>query len=440
MRSARLGPRVSSDRYAAATNALQAKRVGLPRGGSHSVTCRAEQQARMGHKRVLLLAHGKKAETPEFKEAYAWLEKVGHHIDLMKTGSPEDMSKGVKKLIAHFDDYDILIAAGGDGTINQVVNELVDQDAPKDTCLAVLPLGTANDFATSLTIRDDNLVQAMQTAVQGVSKPVDVATANGKSFLNMATGGFGTEAAKQTDSDLKDKVGGAAYLITGMTKVHELASKHAKARAPSTTHDSSTKWQKQEHGEKGTVDSWEGDLLVLAVGNAQQAGGGMKMCPEAKIDDGLLDITYVQNVPPEKVPELLQTLAMGGRDNDDLAESIKTMRVPWLEVECSDDLSINCDGEPLNDKKYKFEIQKHRIRLMVPPTAKDLFQDSKDLEDKQRQKEKELEAQAPAKAVEMLENLAMLLLSKSLDVCYYGAGALYGSSLGAWRGVTKPLT
>ena len=58
----------------------------------------------------------------------------------------------------------------------------------------------------------------------------------------------------------------------------------------------------------------------------------MKMCPEAKIDDGLLDITYVQNVPPEKVPELLQTLAMGGRDNDDLAESIKTMRVPWLEV------------------------------------------------------------------------------------------------------------
>ena len=65
-------------------------------------------------------------------------------------------------------DYDILIAAGGDGTINQVVNELVNQDAPKETCLAVIPLGTANDFATSLTIHDDNLVQAMQTAVQGI--------------------------------------------------------------------------------------------------------------------------------------------------------------------------------------------------------------------------------------------------------------------------------
>ena len=61
-----------------------------------------------------------------------------------------------------------------------------------------------------------------------------------------------------------------------MTKVHELASKHAKARAPSTTHDSSTEWQKQKHGEKGDVDSWEGDLLVLAVGNAQQAGGRLE--------------------------------------------------------------------------------------------------------------------------------------------------------------------
>ena len=58
----------------------------------------------------------------------------------------------------------------------------------------------------------------------------------------------------------------------------------------------------------------------------------MKMCPEAKIDDGLLDITYVQNVAPEKVPELLQVVALGGKQEDDLTESIRTMRVPWFEV------------------------------------------------------------------------------------------------------------
>ena len=57
-----------------------------------------------------------------------------------------------------------------------------------------------------------------------------------------------------------------------MTQVAELASKHAKARAPSTTHDSAADWQQQEPGEKGSVDEWEGDLLILAVGNAQQAG------------------------------------------------------------------------------------------------------------------------------------------------------------------------
>lgn len=58
--------------------------------------------------------------------------------------------------------------------------------------------------------------------ISGVSKPVDVASANGKSFLNMATGGFGTEAAKKTDSGLKDKVGGAAYAITGEHCQHSL--------------------------------------------------------------------------------------------------------------------------------------------------------------------------------------------------------------------------
>lgn len=62
------------------------------------------------------------------------------------------------------------------------------------------------------------------------------------------------------------------YICTGLTHVTELASKHAKARAPQTTHDSAADWQRQESGDKGNVDQWEGDLLILAIGNAQQAG------------------------------------------------------------------------------------------------------------------------------------------------------------------------
>ena len=71
-------------------------------GHTATVRCQAAQQAKMGHKRILFLAHGQKAEKPEFKEAYAWLEKDGHEIDLVKTGSPEDMAEGVKKLVTRF--------------------------------------------------------------------------------------------------------------------------------------------------------------------------------------------------------------------------------------------------------------------------------------------------------------------------------------------------
>ena len=76
-------------------------------------------------------------------------------------------------------------------------------------------------------------------------------------------------------------------------------------------------------------------------------------------------------------------------------------------MECDEDLTINCDGEPLNEKAYKFEIQKHRIQLMVPPTAHELFQDSKDLEAKKKQKEAEGEKESCAKAIDMLEHLGM---------------------------------
>lgn len=70
---------------------------------------------------------------------------------------------------------------------------------------------------------------------------------------------------------------------------------------------------------------------------------------------------------------------------------------------CDEDLQINCDGEPLNDRKYRFGIQKHRLHLMVPPAASDLFEDSKDMELLTKKKEREAELEAPARAMHDLE-------------------------------------
>ena len=61
------------------------------------------------------------------------------------------------------------------------------------------------------------------------------------------------------------------------------------------------------------------------------AGGGQKLCPDAKLDDGLLDVTFVQNVPPKRVPELMQVV-LAGKRQDDLQECVKTFKTPWLEV------------------------------------------------------------------------------------------------------------
>ena len=87
----------------------------------------------------------------------------------------------------------------------------------------------------------------------------------------------------------------------------------------------------------------------------------MKMCPEAKIDDGLLDVTYVQNLSPDKVPELLQVVAPGGKQEDDLSESIKTMRVPWLEV-CNLVPSIF----PASDSEHRICNDLSKVKLCRP--------------------------------------------------------------------------
>lgn len=75
------------------------------------------------------------------------------------------------------------------------------------------------------------------------------------------------------------------YMVTGLTHLTELASKHAKARAPHTSHGSASEWQRQESGKEGGVDQWEGDLLILAVGNAQQAGMAWTQLPSFSMND-----------------------------------------------------------------------------------------------------------------------------------------------------------
>ena len=88
------------------------------------------------------------------------------------------------------------------------------------------------------------------------------------------------------------------------------------------------------------VAEFSGDLLVLAVGNSRQAGGGNQLCPDAIMDDGVFDITYAVNISPDKIPEIIGKLFDSESSVRDMPEVFGQLRSNWLEVDCPDELQV----------------------------------------------------------------------------------------------------
>ena len=103
---------------------------------------------------------------------------------------------------------------------------------------------------------------------------------------------------------------------------------------------------------------------MLAVGNGRQAGGGYVLCPEAKIDDGLLDVGILPQVEPEKLPARLASLLRNGFGAAE--QAVIRTRTPWLEIESESPLHLNLDGEPVTGTSLRIESVPGAVRVHLP--------------------------------------------------------------------------
>jgi lipid kinase YegS len=241
---------------------------------------------------------------------------------------------------------DAVVAAGGDGTLNEVVNGVVHPDGPAGCAVGVLPLGTANDFAVACGIPMDNLLAALLLVAEGDALPIDIGALGDHVFMNVASGGFGTQVTADTPPEIKQVLGAAAYVLTGLRQVTNLEAQHARIVAPGFT--------------------WEGAFYALAVGNGRQAGGGFQVCPRALLDDGLLDVLIIPDMPLPQLLILLGNLRQGTHVGD---ERVTYHQVPWLEVQTREPLQVNLDGEPYHDDTLRFRALEQHLRVYLPPTA-----------------------------------------------------------------------
>jgi diacylglycerol kinase (ATP) len=281
-------------------------------------------------------------ETEELRGWVAELRAQSHEVWPRLTFEAGDGQREARALACA--GAELVVAAGGDGTINEVVNGLVEAlDSGWTGRLGVIPLGTGNDFAGGLGLPEE-AGAALEVAVSGAPRAVDVASVNGRHFVNVSTGGFGVTSSEGVAEDAKRLLGPWAYLVTGVRMFVDLTASWARFTMPDGA-------------------AYEGEVLLYAVGNGKRTGGGNRVTPRALLDDGQLDVLIVPAMPRIDFLALLPDLRSGNHLD---RSSVRYFRTPSLVVESEVTLSVNADGEPVPGDRFEYGVAPRKLVVMVP--------------------------------------------------------------------------
>lgn len=241
---------------------------------------------------------------------------------LLETGEEGDGVAHARRAVA--DGADRVVAAGGDGTINEVVQGLVDADAFPEVTLGVVPGGTGNNFAGNVGV--GSVAEAFELLESGPVRRLDLGAAGERVFLNSCVAGLTAEASEQTDPELKGRWGAFAYVITTLRALQEFDP------LPLAV---------ETYTADGGELRWAGEAAIVIVGNARrfQVGGGS----QANAEDGLLEVLLVEQRPPSDLVGETAVAELFGED----AEAVRRLRTPAMDVSVHGDepVEFSLDGE-----------------------------------------------------------------------------------------------
>ncbi len=282
------------------------------------------------------------------------LEKGGWKTEIVETERSDEVYSLAREAASLR--YDAVIAAGGDGTVNGVVNGIVGTE----TALGVLPLGTGNVWARQLGLTSVNLFlsspdasRAAEILLESSVAQVDVGVANGRHFLLWCGIGIDALVTEEVESHpaMKRRLGAAAFVAAGViTAITFLGTK--------------TIFQVDGKALKRRI-------ILAIVSNVRLYGGMINVAPYARLDDGLLDLCIFKGY---RFPQLIHhvwTVFSGRHVSDPLVEM---KRVARLAVRTAQPFSIQVDGEPIGKTPVQIEVKPLALRALIPPTCPpDLF-------------------------------------------------------------------
>ncbi len=294
----------------------------------------------MKSRSLRIILNGKKADLPGIRQAVAAVRKDGHKVGVRVTWEAGDAACFAAEALE--DDIDVIVAGGGDGTVNEVVNGIFDTTDRPEKMVGVMPLGSANDFARGCGIPMQSPTVSLRFAATAAPYAIDVARVNDRYFVNAVISGFGAEVTFQTSERMKKAIHGAAYGITGFLTALKRTVYQGNIRTAA--------------GER------QGEMIFAALANGVQAGG-FKVAPRAKLNDGLFDLMAVPNFSMDQLPVLMTDIKNLKRRDPKL---IRYEQLDWMEVESDREIPISPDGEKMMSKNFRIDVFKRRLLFVMP--------------------------------------------------------------------------
>jgi len=250
------------------------------------------------------------------------------------SGYTEELARKAKG-----DGFQMVVACGGDGTVNEVVNGIVGTGI----ILGIIPMGRGGDLASNLAISKD-IATAISNIHEGFFKNLDVVRVNGdRYYLGVGGIGFDSEVNRWVNEGLRFIRGKVAYTIAAIARIPVLKYKRVRISF-----------------DEGDFD---GDILLVAFGNTRSYGGGMYITPDAEMDDGLLDICLIGKINRLRLLYVFPRVFRGTHTG---VSGVMSYRSRHLSVESDTPLDLYGDGEFICKTPFSMEVVPGVLNVIAP--------------------------------------------------------------------------
>ena len=282
---------------------------------------------------------GREAFKKHLPEVLERLEKAGYETSCHATTGAGDATRAAVEAVNR--DFDIVIAVGGDGTLNEVVAGV--SQCEKRPKLGLIPMGTTNDFARAVHI-PRNIEEAVDIIIAGETIPVDVGLLNeDRYFINIAAGGRITELTYEVPSKMKTMLGQMAYYLKAIEMIPSIKATHMNIKMDG--------------------EEFDGNAMMFLCGLTNSVGGFEKIAPDASINDGLFTVMILKEC---NIADFIRIASLALRGEHLSDERLIYRKANRVEVTSEEEVHINLDGEYGGDVPAIFQNLKRHIEVFVP--------------------------------------------------------------------------